>query len=82
MESLRRVLSVLRRGMGCVGGACDDVEFSASPASRRKSTMSASAAFVLPASEAVILSPSAPAVLFAPDMESEEPCNERLLKKE
>ena len=78
-ESLRRVLSDLRCGIAVVGAGWDGVEFSASPASRRKSTMSASAAFVLPTSDAVILPPRAPVMLFAPDMKSEVSSNEGLL---
>lgn len=64
------VVSGLRRAM---------CECSASPASRRKSTMFASAACCLPASAAVMLAPSAAAVLLAPDME-ETDSNERLLE--
>jgi hypothetical protein len=41
--------------------------------------MSASTAFLLPASDGVILPPSAPAVLFTPDMDSEASSSERLL---
>ena len=75
-------LSVFRRGMwecGCgAGAALEVVDLSASPASRRKSTMSASAAFCLPTSDGVMRSPSAAVLLLAPDME-EADSNERLL---
>lgn len=53
----------------------------ASPASRRKSTMPASAAFCRPASAAVMGVPSAAAVLFARDM-FEVDSNERLLQSD
>ena len=79
-RSTNRVLSVFLLGI------CDEdtpaaleFDFSAWPASRRKSTMSASAAFCLPTSEAVMRSPSAAVVLFAPDMNEADSSKEGLL---
>ena len=68
-RSTNRDLSVLRRGICVDTAAALELEFNASPASRRKSTMPASATFCWPTSEGVMRSPSAAVVLLAPDME-------------
>ena len=82
MESLRRDFNVFRRGIECDDGCTfEGIEFSASPASRRKSTISASVDLVLPTSDDVIRSPNAAVVLFTPDMESEVTSDEYLLWK-
>jgi hypothetical protein len=80
--STNRTLSVFRRGMDCVEGtaAALELEFSASPASRKKSTMPDSAAFCLPTSEGVMRTPSAAEVLFAPDMDEADSSKEGLLR--
>jgi hypothetical protein len=57
-----------------------EVDLSALPASRRKSTMSDSAAFCLPTSDAVMRAPSAAVVLFAPDMDEADSSKEGLLR--
>lgn len=73
-------LSVFLRGI-CEGkSVAFEVELRASPASRRKSTMPASAAFCLPISDGVMRAPSAAVVLFAPDI-CEVDSKERLLLK-
>ena len=80
MVSLRRDFNVFRRGIDCDGScAFVGIEFSASPASRRKSTISASVDLVFPTSDGVMRSPNAAVVLFTPDMESEVTSNEDLL---
>jgi hypothetical protein len=68
----------------CVDGAAAalELEFSALPASRRKSTISASAAFCLPTSDGVMRSPRAAVVLFAPDMSEADSSKEGLLLQE
>jgi hypothetical protein len=53
---------------------------SALPASRKKSTMPASAAFCLPTSDGVMRAPSAAVVLFAPDMDEADSSKEGLLR--
>lgn len=80
--STNRTLSVFRRGMGCAEetAAAPELEFSASPASRKKSTMPDSAAFCLPTSEEVMRAPSAAVVLFAPDMDEADSSEEGLLR--
>jgi hypothetical protein len=60
--------------------AAPELEFSALPASRKKSTMSASAAFCLPTSDGVMRLPSAAVVLFAPDMVEADSSKEGLLR--
>jgi hypothetical protein len=65
-------LIVFLRGI-CVGapvalGQALELALSASPASRKKSTIPASTAFCLPTSDTVMCSPSAAVVLFALDI--------------
>ena len=85
MRSTNRVFTVF------LAGTCDEgppaapeleLELSASPASRKKSTMLDSASFRLPISEGVMRSPSAAVVLFAPDMSEADSSKEGLLCKE
>jgi hypothetical protein len=59
--------------------AAPELEFSALPASRKKSTIPASAAFCLPTSDGVMRLPSAAVVLFAPDMVEADSSKEGLL---
>jgi len=68
----------------CVMGAAVEVESSALPASRRKSTMSASALVCLPTSAADMRSPSAAVVLLAdaPDMRESDSSTDGLLQEE
>lgn len=82
-RSTNRVLSVFLFGI-CVDGTppCVALEFSASPASRRKLTMSASAFICWPTSEADMRSPRAAVVLFAPDMSEADSSKEGLLQEE
>lgn len=82
MRSTNRTFSVFRLGICCVEEtpAALELASSALPASRRKSTMSASAAFCLPISDGVMRSPSAAVVLFAPDMSEADSSKERLLR--
>jgi hypothetical protein len=79
-RSTNRVFSVFLRGI-CADdtGAALAVALSALPASRRKSTMPASAAFCLPTSAGVMRAPRAAVVLFAPDMREADSSNEGLL---
>jgi hypothetical protein len=83
-RSTNRTFSVFLLGICwcCVAEtpAALELASSASPASRRKSTMSASAAFCLPISDGVMRSPSAAVVLFAPDIDEADSSKERLLR--
>jgi hypothetical protein len=80
-RSTNRTFSVFLLGICCVEETPATLELasSASPASRRKSTMSASAAFCLPISDGVMRSPSAAVVLFARDMSEADSWKEGLL---
>jgi len=61
-------LSDFLRGICLCAGAALAVELSASPASRKKSWISASASLCLPISEVVMRAPNAAVVLLALDM--------------
>jgi hypothetical protein len=75
-------LSVFLRGIGAEDTpAAFDVALRASPASRKKSTMPASAAFCLPTSDRVMRAPRAAVVLFAPDMSEADSSKEGLLER-
>lgn len=72
MRSTNRVfLTAFLAGI-CVDGPVLELASSALPASRRKSTMSASTLFCLPTSDGVMGSPSAAVVLLAPDRDMRE----------
>jgi hypothetical protein len=74
------VLSVFLRGTcGADTPGAFDVALRALPASRKKSTMPASAAFCLPTSDGVMRAPKAAVVLFAPDMSEADSSKEGLL---
>lgn len=82
MRSTNRVLlTAFLAGMCVEGAPACELESSALPASRRKSTMSASALFCLPTSNADMRSPSAAVVLFAPDMRESDSSQDGLLQE-
>jgi hypothetical protein len=83
MRSTNRVfLTAFLAGICIEGAPAFELESSALPASRRKSTMSASALFCLPTSDADMHSPSAAVVLFAPDMRESDSSQDGLLQEE